>query len=54
MECVQDGEMAICEQTMGTLGLVETWLLVVYGLGSLGPLTSFENVRIPGLASFGC
>lgn len=50
---VQDGNMAIFEQTMGTLGLVETWLLVVYGLGSLGPLTSFENVRLSCIGTFG-
>lgn len=42
----QDGNMGICDQVMGTVGLLESWLLIVYGLGSFGPLTSFEEVRV--------
>ena len=44
--CLQDRVMGILEHTAGTLGLVETWVLIIYGLGSFGPLSSFENVRI--------
>ena len=44
--CLQDGTRGILEQTVGTLGLVETWVLIIYAFGSLGPLSPFENVRI--------
>lgn len=37
--------MDILVQTVGTLGLVETWVLIVYGFGSLGRFTMFEDVR---------
>ena len=30
---------------MGTLGLVEMWVLIVYAVGNYANFTTYENVR---------
>ena len=39
------------EQVVGTLGLIETWVLIVYGHRQTAPFTKFEAVRMLELGS---